>query len=45
MLYLAAGTPQYIYQGIQKYFVIGLMKLYWSKPSENISLGIICIIL
>ena len=44
MLYLAAGSPQHIYQGMQKYVLIGLMKLYWSKPSGKIILDIICII-
>ena len=44
MLYLAAGSPQHLYKGMQEYAVIGLMKIYWSKPSEKIITNIICII-
>ena len=45
MLYLAAGSPQHLYQGMQKYVVIGLMNIYWINPSDKIFPNIICIIL
>ena len=45
MLYLAYGSPRNLYQGMQKYVVIGLMKIYWSKPSDKIFTKSICIIL
>ena len=44
MFYLAAGSPQHMYQGMQKYDVIGLMKIYWINPSDNIIPNGICII-
>ena len=36
MLYLAAVSPQHLYQGMQKYVVIVLMKIYCSNQSDNI---------
>ena len=45
MLYLAAVSPQHIYLDMQKYVMIGLMKLLWSNLSENIIQDIICIII
>ena len=44
MLYLAAGSPQRLYQGMQNYVVIGLMKLPWSNTSYKIIHNIISII-
>ena len=44
MLYLASGSPQQLYKGMQEYAVIGLMKISWSKPSEKIITNTICII-
>ena len=44
MLYLANGTPQQLYMGMQKYVFIGLMKLYLSNPSDKIIPNIIYII-
>ena len=41
---MAAGLSQYLYQGMKKYAVIGLLKIYWSKLSENIIPNSICII-
>ena len=45
MFYLDVESPQYPYQGMQKYLVIGLMNIYWSKTSDNTITNIICIIL
>ena len=45
MLYLDSGSPQHLYQIMQEYVVIGLMKIYWSKSSEKIIPNSICIIL
>ena len=36
MLYFASGTLQHLYQGMKKYVVIGSMKIYCGKPSDNI---------
>ena len=44
MLYLGAGLPHHLYQGMQKYFVIGLMKLYRSNSSDKIITNSICIL-
>ena len=44
MLYLDYLCPQHIYQDMQKYVKIVLMKLYWSKPGENLPTNIIFII-
>ena len=44
MLHLAAGSHQHLYQSTQKYVVIVLMKIYWSKTSDKIISNIICII-
>ena len=35
MLYLAAGSPQYLYQDIQKYFVVGLISISRNNPSDK----------
>ena len=43
MLYLASGSHQQFYQRMQKYVVIESLKIYWSKPSENIIPNSICI--
>ena len=43
MLYLANGTPQKLYLGMQRYVLIGLMKLYWSELGDNIIPNSICI--
>ena len=45
MSYLTYGSPKNLYQSMHKYVVIGLVKIYWSKPSENIVPNIICTIL
>ena len=45
VLYLAAGSPQYLYQAIQKYVVIVLMKLYRSNSSDKFLTNRISIIL
>ena len=44
MLYLTYWSPQHLYQDIQKYVVIVLMKLTWSNPSEKFLTDSICII-
>ena len=45
VLYLDAESPQHLYQVMQNYVLIGLVKIYWSKPSEKIITNIICMIL
>ena len=45
ILYLDAGSPQHLYQGIQKYVMTFLMNLPWSKPSYTLVPNIICIVL
>ena len=44
MSYLYAGSPQHLYQSMKKYVLLGLMKIYWSKPSDKIIPNSICII-
>ena len=44
MLYLAAGSPQYIFQDMKNYFVIVLMKLSSSKTGDKLIHNSICII-
>ena len=36
MMQLAAELPQYIYQGMCKYVVVGLFKTYWNKHGEKL---------
>ena len=35
MLYMDAGSPQHLYQDMQKYVVIFLMNIFRSIPSDN----------
>ena len=44
MLYLDSVSPQRIYQGIQKYIVIVLMKLSCSSPNDKLLTNIIFIV-
>ena len=37
MLWLDDGSTQHIYQGIQKYVVVGLMNHYWSNKVVSLS--------
>ena len=45
MLYLTSGSPQHVYQDMQKYGLIVLIKVYWSNPSGKIIPNSISIIL
>ena len=44
MLYLDSGSPQNLYQSMQKYVVIGLVNIYCSNMSYKIISNSICII-
>ena len=44
MLYLAAGSTQHLYQGIQNNVVIGLLNIYWNNKSHEIITNSICIV-
>ena len=44
VLYLADRSPQHLYQGVQKYVMIGLINIYCSNPSDKIIPNSICII-
>ena len=44
ILYLASVSSQHLYQDMQKYVVIVLMNITWSKPSEKFIHSITCIL-
>ena len=44
MLYLAAGSHQHLYQYMQNYVVIGLIKIPWIDQGDKLILNSICII-
>ena len=44
MFYLDDGSLQNIYQDMQNYVVIGLMKLSCSNPSDKLIHNIICVV-
>ena len=44
MFQFSAGSPQHIYQDMQNYVAIGLMKLYRSNPSDKLIHNSICVV-